>query len=131
MVVAMDSARKLVMESIPETEAATILQFFAGLRGTLSVTFEERTLVGISPIEGAAIPDTPVLHFGRARRVNEPVGDRNVRRRDIQVEWNEQDGDLTLHAFYHAISKDDLNSALRQARKSGKVVRTMTVVLSS
>ena len=26
-----------------ETEAATILQFFAGLRGTLSVTFEERT----------------------------------------------------------------------------------------
>ena len=43
MVAAMDSARKLVMESIPETEAATILQFFAGLRGTLSVTVEERT----------------------------------------------------------------------------------------
>src|SRR5580698_8388081 len=34
---------KLVMESILETEAATILQFFAGLRGTLSVTFEEGT----------------------------------------------------------------------------------------
>jgi hypothetical protein len=33
----------LVMESILETEAATILQFFAGLRGTLSVTFEEGT----------------------------------------------------------------------------------------
>jgi hypothetical protein len=32
---------KLVMESILETEAATILQFFADLRGTLSVTFEE------------------------------------------------------------------------------------------
>ena len=31
------------MESILETEAATILQFFAGLRGTLSVTFEEGT----------------------------------------------------------------------------------------
>ena len=43
VVAAMDSARKLVMESIPETEAATILQFFAGLRGTLSVTVEERT----------------------------------------------------------------------------------------
>jgi hypothetical protein len=32
-----DSTGKLVMESILETEAATILQFFAGLRGTLSV----------------------------------------------------------------------------------------------
>src|SRR5205809_3182387 len=39
----MDSTGKLVMESIVETEAATILQFFAGLRGTLSVTFEEGT----------------------------------------------------------------------------------------
>jgi hypothetical protein len=41
VVAVMDSAGKLVMESILETEAATILQFFAGLRGTLSVTFEE------------------------------------------------------------------------------------------
>ena len=31
------------MESILETEAATILQFLAGLRGTLAVTFEEGT----------------------------------------------------------------------------------------
>ena len=31
------------MESILETKAATILDFFAGLRGTLSVTFEEGT----------------------------------------------------------------------------------------
>src|SRR5437879_11031797 len=38
-----DSAGKLVMESILETKAATILQFFAGLRGTLWVTFEEGT----------------------------------------------------------------------------------------
>src|SRR6476646_6190150 len=37
----MDSTGKLVMESILETEAATLLQFFAGLRGTLAVTFEE------------------------------------------------------------------------------------------
>jgi hypothetical protein len=37
------SAGKLVMESILETEAGTILQFFAGWRGTLSVTFEEGT----------------------------------------------------------------------------------------
>ena len=38
-----DCTGKLVMESILETKAATILQFFAGLRGTLSVTFEEGT----------------------------------------------------------------------------------------
>jgi transposase len=38
-----DSTGKLIMESILETEAATILQFFAGLRGTLYVTFEEGT----------------------------------------------------------------------------------------
>jgi hypothetical protein len=43
VVAVMDSSGKLVMESILETKAATILQFFAGLRGTLSVTFEEGT----------------------------------------------------------------------------------------
>ncbi len=43
VVAVMDSTGKLVMESILATEAATILQFFAGLRGTLSVTFEEGT----------------------------------------------------------------------------------------
>jgi len=42
-VAVVDSTGKLVMESILETKAATILQFFAGLRGTLSVTFEEGT----------------------------------------------------------------------------------------
>ncbi len=31
------------MESILETKAATVVEFFAGLRGTLSVTFEEGT----------------------------------------------------------------------------------------
>ena len=39
----MDSTGKVVMESILETKAATILEFFEGLRGTLSVTFEEGT----------------------------------------------------------------------------------------
>jgi hypothetical protein len=43
VVAVMDSTGKLVMESILGTKAATILQFFAGLRGTLSVTFEEGT----------------------------------------------------------------------------------------
>ncbi|HEX8797795.1 MAG TPA: transposase, partial [Terriglobales bacterium] len=34
---------KLVMESIIETKASTILQFIQGLRGDLHVTFEEGT----------------------------------------------------------------------------------------
>ena len=38
-----DSKGKLVMESILETKASTILEFFAGLRGTVAVTFEEGT----------------------------------------------------------------------------------------
>src|SRR6059058_4813275 len=42
-VAVLDSRGKLVMESILETQAATILEFFAGLRGTLWVTFEEGT----------------------------------------------------------------------------------------
>jgi transposase len=39
----MNTAGKLVMESIVETKAATIVQFLNGLRGELYVTFEEGT----------------------------------------------------------------------------------------
>ncbi len=39
----MNSAGKLVMESIVETKAATMVQFFEGLRGELYVTLEEGT----------------------------------------------------------------------------------------
>ena len=42
-VAVLESKGKLVMESILETKAATIVEFFAGVRGTLSVTFEEGT----------------------------------------------------------------------------------------
>jgi transposase len=42
-VAVMDSTGRIVMESILETKAATILEFFAGLRGTLAVIFEEGT----------------------------------------------------------------------------------------
>src|SRR5271169_2479946 len=42
-VAVMDPMGKVVMECILETKASTILEFFAGLRGTLSVTFEEGT----------------------------------------------------------------------------------------
>src|SRR5712691_2421578 len=39
----LDSTGKLVMESILETKAATILQFVHGLRGSLHMAFEEGT----------------------------------------------------------------------------------------
>src|SRR6266700_4539458 len=42
-VAVMDGRGKIVMESILETKAATLLEFLAGLRGSLSVTFEEGT----------------------------------------------------------------------------------------
>ena len=38
-----DASGKLVMESLIETKAATILEFLQGLKGTLCVTFEEGT----------------------------------------------------------------------------------------
>ena len=42
-VAVVDSQGKLIMESILETKASTILDVLGGLRGTLSVTFEEGT----------------------------------------------------------------------------------------
>ena len=38
-----DASGKLVMESIVETKAATILEFIQGIHGSLWVTFEEGT----------------------------------------------------------------------------------------
>jgi hypothetical protein len=42
-VAVMDSTGKVIMESILETKASTIVEFFAGLRGALSVTLKEGT----------------------------------------------------------------------------------------
>ncbi len=42
-VAVMDAGGKLIMECVLETSAATILEFIQGLRGTLSLTFEEGT----------------------------------------------------------------------------------------
>jgi len=43
VIAVLNDAGKLVMESIIETKASTILQFIQGLRGDLYVTFEEGT----------------------------------------------------------------------------------------
>jgi len=45
-VAVLDETGKLSMECILETKAATMVEFFAGLRGTLAVTFEEGTSAG-------------------------------------------------------------------------------------
>jgi transposase len=42
-VAVLDGRGKLIMEYILETKAATVLEFLRGLRGSLSVTFEEGT----------------------------------------------------------------------------------------
>jgi len=42
-VAVMDSQGKVIMESILEAKASTLLEFLAGLRGSLFVTFEEGT----------------------------------------------------------------------------------------
>jgi len=42
-VAVMESSGKLIMECILEKKAATIVEFLQGLRGSLSVTFEEGT----------------------------------------------------------------------------------------
>src|ERR1700683_5809147 len=42
-VAVMDAGGKLIMECLLETKAATIVEFIRGLRGTLSLTFEEGT----------------------------------------------------------------------------------------
>ena len=44
--VVLNSTGKLLMESVLETKAATILQFIHGLRGSLHVIFEEGTCGG-------------------------------------------------------------------------------------
>src|SRR6476660_2858030 len=84
VVAVLDSTGKLVMESILETEAATILQFFAGLRGTLAVTFEEGTwsvwlydllkphvdkLVVCSPRKNALLKDGELLAESRKHAI--------------------------------------------------------------
>jgi transposase len=57
-VAVLDSRGKLIMESILETKAATILEFLQGLHGSLSVTFEEGT-------SAAWLDDLPKPHVTR------------------------------------------------------------------
>jgi hypothetical protein len=60
----LDSTGKLVMGSILETKAATVLQFVQGLRGSLQVTLEEGTCAAWlhAPVrEARSAADRPVF----------------------------------------------------------------------
>jgi hypothetical protein len=85
-VVVLNSTGKVVMESILETKAASILQFPAGLRGTLWGTFEEGTcaawlydllkhhvakLVVCNPRKNALLKDGNKSHRIDARKLAE------------------------------------------------------------
>jgi hypothetical protein len=72
-VAVMDSRGKLIMESILETKASTILEFLAGLRGTLSVTFEEGTWAAwlydlLKPLSPSQQPSGPIDHTNMSKK---------------------------------------------------------------
>ena len=49
VIAVLNGSGKLVMESIVETKASSILQFIHGLRGELHVTWEEGTWAACNP----------------------------------------------------------------------------------
>src|SRR3981189_2772488 len=81
-VAVVDSQGKLIMESILETKASTILDLLGGLRGTLSVTFEEGTwaawflvaVSGVSPAEGDVALLEAVYYVLEAKFFGERAG---------------------------------------------------------
>ena len=118
-VAVMDSKGKLIMESILETKAATILEFLAGLRGTLSVTFEEGTwaawlydvlkphvdkLVVCNPRKNALLKDG-----NKSDRIDaHKLADR-LRRNDLKPVYHGETGVRTLRELarsYLTIVKD-------------------------
>ena len=55
VIAVLNQSGKLVMESVIETKASSILQFLHGLRGELHVTWERRNLGGLA-VRSAATP---------------------------------------------------------------------------
>src|SRR6266851_6783737 len=74
-----DSAGKLVMESILETKANTILEFIRGLGGSSWVTFEEGTSVWVREKAGQV-----EVHWGRV--LLPPVRNQRLKGKVLLVE---------------------------------------------
>jgi len=83
VIAVLDGGGKLVMESIVETKASSILQFIHGLRGELQVTWEEGTwaawlydllqsqvaqVLVCDPRREGSIPQTPQTRLSFARQ---------------------------------------------------------------
>src|SRR2546428_4260273 len=107
-VAVMDSKGKAVMESILETQTATILEFFAGLRGTLWVTFEEGTwaawlfdllkphpakLVGCNPRKNSLLQHGNKSDKIDARKLPDPL-----RPNDLEPVYHAENGQRQLRA---------------------------------
>src|SRR6476646_9989733 len=93
-VAVLDDTGKLVMECILETKATTILEFFAGLRGTLSVTFEEGT-------SAAWLYDLLKPHISRPLApAPHPRSNRRWGKRNLSYSYvNESRGQVTISAI--------------------------------
>jgi transposase len=128
-VAGMDSKGKVVMESILETKAATILEFFAGWRGTLLVTFEEGTwaawLYDLRKPHGAQVvvcnPRQKALlkHGNKSDRIDaRKLADR-LRLHDLEPVYQSETGVRRLRELarsYRTIVKD--LSRVRNRRKA-------------
>jgi transposase len=115
----MDGNGKLLMECLLETEAATILQFIHGLRGSLSLTFEEGTsaawlhdllkphvgrLVVCDPRKAALLQDGNKSDRVDARKLAELL-----RNNQLNPVYHEEHGIRTLKELgrsYGTITKD-------------------------
>ena len=73
VIAVLNGSGKLIMETILETKASSILQFIHGLGGELHVTWEEGTFLGGPLFAGYIIPridnmHRSKIHYGRANR---------------------------------------------------------------
>jgi hypothetical protein len=83
-----NSLGKIVMESVIETKASTLLQFLDGLRGDLRVVFEEGTWATwlyelLKPTQGAKIAHVPARPQERMDRRYSSAGVRSRIRKRI------------------------------------------------
>ena len=125
-----DSKDKLVMESILETKASTILEFFAGLRGTLSVTFEEGTWAAwlydlLKPHVARVVVCNPrknalLKHGNKNDRIDARKLAHLLRLNDLEPVYHGQTGVRTLRelARSYLTTTKDLTRVIRRLQES-------------
>src|SRR6516165_2238080 len=114
-----NSVGKVVMESVIETKASTILQFIDGLRGDLRVTFEEGTWAAwlhdlLKPhVTEVVVCDTRKTGLGKNRNRNDREDARGLARllyrNELKSVYHGEHGLRTLRELartYLAITRD-------------------------